>query len=124
MKDWLKGDLVHETEKLRKLLIENPDCPLLIFAGEDANIGDYSYMGCTSVSCEKEFVMILDNDAPDPPNDELIYVGKDELEDDLAEQVYGEMPESSDEEQAAETKKRMAMFEPYWKECIVVYASN
>lgn len=124
MKDWLEGNLVHETEKLRKLLIENPDCPLLIFAGEDANIGDYGYMGCTSVSCEKNVVLILDNDAPDPPNDELIYVGEDELEDDIAEQVYDDMPEATDEEQEAETKRRLAMFDKYWKECIVVYASN
>lgn len=56
MKDWLKGDLVHETEKLRKLIIENPDCPLLIFAGEEANGGDYSYMCCTEVSDRKSVV--------------------------------------------------------------------
>ena len=124
MKEWLKGDLIHETEKLRKLLIENPECPLLILAGEDANSGDYSYMVCTDISCEKKSVLILDNDAPDPPNDELIYVGEDELEDDIADQVYDDMPEASDEDQDAEIKKRMTMFEPYWKECIVVYASN
>ena len=124
MKDWLKGDLVHETEKLRKLIIENPDCPLLIFAGEEANSGDYSYMCCTEVSVKKDCVLILDNESPAPPNDEIVYIGEDELEDDIADAVYDDLPDASEAEQDAEVKKRMNAFEPFWKDCIVVYATN
>ena len=124
MKDWLKCNLVHETEKLRKLIIENPDCPLLIFAGEEANCGDYSYMACTDVSVKKDCVLILDNESPAPPNDELVYIGEDELEDDIADAVYNDLPDASESELDAEVKKRMKEFEPYWKDCIVVYATN
>lgn len=34
---------LNDTSNLRKLILENPDLPLLIFAGEDAWQGDYSY---------------------------------------------------------------------------------
>lgn len=34
---------LNDTTELRKLIIENPDLPLLIFAGEEAWQGEYSY---------------------------------------------------------------------------------
>lgn len=34
---------LNDTTELRKLILENPDLPLLIFAGEDAWQGDWSY---------------------------------------------------------------------------------
>ena len=30
------------TDELRKLIVENPGLPLLVFAGEDCNSGDWS----------------------------------------------------------------------------------
>ena len=33
--------LLHATDELRKLILENPELPLLVFAGEDCNSGDY-----------------------------------------------------------------------------------
>ena len=36
--------LLHATDELRQLILENPELPLLVFAGEDCNSGDYSYM--------------------------------------------------------------------------------
>lgn len=39
-----KFDLsLNDTTELRKLIIEHPDLPLLIFAGEEAWQGEYSY---------------------------------------------------------------------------------
>lgn len=39
-----KFDLsLNDTTELRKLIIENPDLPLLIFAGEEAWQGEWSY---------------------------------------------------------------------------------
>lgn len=34
---------LNDTSVLKKLILENPDLPLLIFAGEDAWRGDWSY---------------------------------------------------------------------------------
>lgn len=36
----INAELLHSTNELRKIIIDNPDLPLLVFAGEDANIGD------------------------------------------------------------------------------------
>lgn len=37
--------LLHATDELRQLILENPELPLLVFAGEDCNSGDYSFRG-------------------------------------------------------------------------------
>ncbi len=34
---------LNDTKELKKLILENPDLPLLIFAGENANTGEYCY---------------------------------------------------------------------------------
>lgn len=52
--------LLHSTEKLRKLILDNPDLPLLVFAGEDANSGEYSYQACASVVTGKSQCRVPD----------------------------------------------------------------
>lgn len=37
------GTSLDNTIELRKLLLENPDLPLVIFAGEESYCGEYSY---------------------------------------------------------------------------------
>lgn len=44
--------LMHSGEQLRKLLLEHPDLPLLVFAKDSANSGDYYAMSCTDISAE------------------------------------------------------------------------
>ena len=41
-------ELLVASDNLRKLIIENPGLPLLVFAGADCNSGDYSYTTCSS----------------------------------------------------------------------------
>lgn len=41
--------LLHSADELRQLIRENPTLPLLVFAGENANTGDYSYMSCSYI---------------------------------------------------------------------------
>ena len=38
-----------DTTELRKLIIENPDLPLIVFTGEEAWSGDYYYSQCLDV---------------------------------------------------------------------------
>ena len=35
--------LLDDTKELRKLIIDNPDLPLVIFAGEESYTGEYAY---------------------------------------------------------------------------------
>lgn len=41
--------LLNDTTELRNLILENPDLPLLIFAGEEAWNGEYSYESAENV---------------------------------------------------------------------------
>lgn len=61
--------LLHTADELRQLIRNNPTLPLLVFAGEEANSGDYS-LGYTEHDEKKVdelanvlHMMILDNPA-------------------------------------------------------------
>ena len=112
-------DLVNKTDKLREMIQEHPDLPLVIFAGEEANSGDYSWMGCTDVYFQVGKVL----DAAGP-NDEKIYLDYDELEDDEGEQLYCEFGDIPDAEYEAILKERMAKYDEDWVDCIIIYATN
>ena len=111
--------LIHNTENLKKLILENPDLPLVVFAGEDANIGDCSWMSCTSVSCEKGEVLDCNG-----PNDEIIYTDRDDLQDDVEDEIYDEFGELPDEEYEKMLKEKMYKYEEYWTECIILWVNN
>ena len=54
----LKGySLTQKTDELKKLILENPDMPIVVLAGEDANDGYYGWMFCSSVSFHIEEIL-------------------------------------------------------------------
>ena len=110
---------IHNTEILRQMILDNPGLPLVVFAGEEANTGDYSYMCCTYVKVEKGEVLDCKG-----PNDELIYTDRDELEDDVDEELFSEVGKIPDEEYEKMLKERMSQYDEYWTECILLYVSN
>lgn len=65
-----------DTLELRKLILENPELPLLIFASEDANNGDYSYMQADVTSTSIQRLALY--------NDEQ-WLDEDEFEEEIAD---------------------------------------
>ena len=61
------------TEELRKLILDNPDLPLIIFAGEESYIGEYSH-NSTEVSSVSVKELTLH---------EEFYLDKEDFEDKL-----------------------------------------
>lgn len=110
---------IHSTEVLRRMILENPDLPLVVFAGEEANIGDYSWMCCTDVRAEKGEMLDCAG-----PNDEYIYTDRDNLEDDVDDMLYSEVGNIPDDEYNRLLKERMREYEEYWTECIILYVTN
>lgn len=110
---------IHNTEVLKNLIHENPDMPLLVFAGEEANSGDFSWMCCTDVSVEKGEVLDCEG-----PNDEFIYTDRDELEDDVGDALYTEVGDIPDEEYEKMLKERISKYEEYWTDCIILRVTN
>lgn len=110
---------LHNTEMLKQMIIENPDLPLLVFAGEEANSGDYSFMCCTDVRVEKGEVLDCAG-----PNDEIIYTDREDLEDDVGEELYREVGDIPDEEYEKMLKEEMSKYEEYWTDCIILIVTN
>lgn len=131
MKDkekWPTGVVV-DNAGIRKLILDNPDLPLVFLATEDANIGDYHTMFCTSVSAEIGEVL----DCNQGIDDEIIYTDRDDFEDAIYDKLCNddydeELPdydqELPDEWFQAEAKRIASEYAPYWKPCILITVGN
>lgn len=111
--------LMHSGEQLRKLLLEYPELPLIVFAEEDANNGDYPWISCTDISAEVgEFL-----DCQQEYKDCYCFIDRDEFRDEIAETVYLNQ-EITDEQLERETERIFAEYKPYWKPCIILTVGN
>lgn len=110
---------IHNTEVLKKMILENPDLPLVVFAGENAWDGEHSNTCCTYVRVEKGEILDCEG-----PNDELIYTDRDDLENDIGGQVFDEFGKLPDEEHESKVNERMSQYDEYWTDCILLHVDN
>lgn len=112
--------LTQKTDELRKLILENPELPIVVLANEDSSNADYGWMFCYSISfCIEE---ILDCDYYD--YDDTVFTDRDRLEEFIGDNLYDEYCEKSEEEYVAAINRELARLEPYWKKVIAIYATN
>lgn len=110
--------LLHSADELRQLIRENPTLPLIVFAGEEANSGDYSYMSCSYVKAYKgEFL-----DCTQTINDCMCFTDRDEFKEAIEDSLTDR--DCTDEEFDALVKKEIAEYDPYWKSCIILNVDN
>lgn len=115
----MPSGLIHSTDELRRLIIDNPTLPLLVFAGEEANGGDYMYTSCSYVRADVgEFL-----DCKQEINDEKCYCDRDDFEEDLADALCDDFT-GSNEDFEARVRDEAAKYDPYWKKCIILYVNN
>lgn len=102
---------LHDTLNLRQLILENPDLPLVIFVGEDAWQGEYSYNDAPASKGSIQ-TLTMYNDC---------WMDEDDYEDNLRNDLcdYEEYIDMSDEEFNAMIDKRIA--ETIFCQAIVVY---
>ena len=113
----LETGLLHATDELRELILQNPELPLLVFAGEDSNNGEWGYMSCSSVKAViGEYL-----DCEQTVNDERCFTDRDDFQEEMEDKCDFTR---TDEEFAEYIKARMAEYEPYWKPCIILYVDN
>lgn len=112
--------LSKETGELRKLILENPDLPIVILANEDSYNGDCYWMFCTNISFK--ISEILDCDYYD--YDDVIFTDRDRLEERIEDDLWDDYHDKSDEEYDAAVKRELEKYEPYWKKVIAIYATN
>ena len=122
---------VASTEELRKLIMENPDLPIMVECETDLILDD-SYTSWIVPSVHFCIGEVLDCDQH--INDERIYMDRTEFEEDMydwldntyyADKVLADgEPEPSDDEVERKAKEILAEYEPYWKKVIIIHAGT
>lgn len=111
--------LLHSADELKQLVAENPDLPIVVFAGDDANTGDYTYMSCNYVSATKgEFL-----DCAQQIDECRCYTDRDDFEDDVYTVLEGEeqYDKLTDDEFDSVVKQKITEYDAFWKPCIILY---
>ena len=116
----VKHRLVHSTDELKGMILEHPDLPMLVFAGDEANTGDYSYTVCTSVGVKVGEYLDCLNEV----SDEIIFTDREYFEEELADKLFDKHADLPDDEWEALIQKKMEEYAPYWKPCIIVFVDN
>ena len=114
---------VHKADKLKQLIVENPDLPLVVLANEEANTGDYSTMFCSCIHAEIGEIL----DCNQTINDEICFTDRDDFREEIEEMLYNGTDE--DEELNIDWVENKineieAEYEPYWKKCIILTVGN
>lgn len=113
--------LICSSQKLRKLMEENPDLPIVVLADEDANCGYCGWMYCSDISFGID--EILDCDFYD--YDDTVFTDRDRFEEKISDDIYDEYGDRiSNEEFDDKVKKEVEKYERYWRKVIAIYASN
>lgn len=114
--------LLNAADELKQLIVENPDLPILVFAGDNANIGDYSYTSCSYIKAYKgEFL-----DCAQTVNDCMCYTDRDEFEDDVADALAGEEQYRAlpVDEFNFLVERTVNEYDDFWKPCILLHVDN
>lgn len=111
--------ILFDNKELKNLILENPDLPLLVFATEEANSGEWS-TELASCRCYKGHV--LDVKVEDCPRDDRVYTDEEDLENDIRDYMANEEEyiSLSDEEFDRIVADKMKEFESHWVECIIL----
>lgn len=112
--------LTKESDELKKLILENPDLPIVVLANEDSVCEYYGWTFCSRISFYIE--EILDCDFYDY-NDAVI-TDRDRFEELVGDRLWDDYHDKPDEEYEAAIKREVEKYEPYWKKVIAIYASN
>lgn len=115
-------DLLHSADELKQLIVENPDLPIVVFAGSDTTTGDYTCASCNYVSAAKGEVL----DCAQRIDEDKCYTDRDEFEYDVFAVLQGkeQYDKLTDDEFYSVVKDKVAEYDAFWKPCIVLYVER
>ena len=120
MSEFTRLSIAKSTDKLKKLMAEHPDYDIVVLAGEEANGGEYYWTYCSDIRFGVGEV--LDCDFFDYGDE--VFTDRDRLEEKIADDLYDDYEDKPEEEYEASIKAEIEKLEPYWKNVIVIYATN
>lgn len=116
-------NLTQSTEKLKQLIEQYPDYPIVVLAGEEAMGSGYYYTYCSDIGFGTG--MILDCVTP-YTDDEVVITDEDDFKAKIADCLADEDDYSdlSDEEFDELIDDIANEYEQYWKNVIIIWANN
>lgn len=120
MREIYSYEIAKKSDELKKLILENPDLPIVVLAGQDATTGCHAWTFCSYIGFR--LGEILDCDYCD--YDDTVFTDRDRLEEYVMDELCDQYDEATDEELNMLLKDRLAVLEPYWKKVIAIYADN
>lgn len=113
---------IYSADELKRLILEQQELPILVLAGDNANIGDYGFMSCSRVRAQEgEFL-----DCKQKIDACKCYTDRDDFEDDVAdflagEEQYRDLP---DDEFNSLVERTVNEYDDFWKPCILLLVDN
>ena len=114
-------DITINSNQLRKLIVSNPDLPIIILAGENANLDDTAWTCCYDMSAE--IAEILDTDDV-PLYCDGVFTDRNDFYDVLYEYLEDEYNDLDKTSLDDLFQKYIIKYEPHWKTVIAVYVNN
>ena len=112
--------LTQKSDELKKLILENPDLPIVVLAGQNSITDCHSWTFCSYISFDIEEIL----DCGYVDYDDTVFTDRDRLEEFVVDELCDEYEDKSEEEFDEAVRKRLAELEPYWKKVIAIYADN
>lgn len=117
------GILVDSTE-LRKLIVDNPDLPIVVLCGENSTSGEYSWTYASDIKFRLGEIL----DCDQPVDDERVFSDREEFYEKLEEWLFeNNNPNMYNNPEAVfigKFEREKAKYEPHWKKCIMIFADN
>ncbi len=108
-------------DDIRKLIMDNPDLPLVFIARDTACCDDYASMFCSDVSAHIGEML----DCQQEINDLIIYTDREDFEEAVYEMLDMDPDfDGTEDDFDAELKRIIDEYEPYWRKVILVSVGN
>ena len=123
------GVLLHSADELRELVIENPDLPLLVFAGENAysDFG-YAFTCATYVSARLGEVLYERGPYECALKGDMVYCDRDDVEDAIEDYLWNNRTDEQKKWTEAQwdeyVKQEIHKYDPLWEKCIILWVNN
>lgn len=114
--------IVKNLSKLRQMILDNPDLPIVVLAGDCASDGEHRWTYCSKVNVGIDTIL----DADILNYGDCVFCDRKDLEDYLTNELdtYPDNENLSNEEFNMKLQKEIKKYEPYWKKVICIWVDN
>ena len=114
--------ILADTTELKKMIMEHPDYQIAVLCGEECNSGDYTWMYASDIMFGIGEILYCEQ-----PVDECVtFCDRGDFYDELENYLWEKQEDRSitEEEFQVLLAKEKDKYEPYWRNCIFIYANN